>query len=644
MSNNNKKFSNGNRYLSNEGSWAETSQYQQKACPQTRKQPKFQHNKNANSKYYSKTHYAYNNRSQSNSNNQNVAVVENREIHQHQNSDNNIAVNDTNINNQYVKSTLDQNVGIEYTNTETSTVTCNSPIDSSEKNEKLLAKTEQNIHTQNVYDQTLVLAQAPTGDIPHSEVNGCYSNANYEYDYQQNNFQQQSQYYIYQPYQDYSQVSNMTGSPLNSSFTGNSQQQYISAYQPVPSYIYDPQAGSYTSAYSPVQSSVHQHFQQTPSRTNLSSPQTQQQQPSFLASYQTPPQPAHQLYIQTSNITPPTSLSPNDTPSTNSSATAGTDRQSNCNSPPTHNGIVPTHLTQTPVHNPYVLYNMDMSGIQHSQYNIPSHANSSMYTPMTPQAYQCNSPLPTSQFMMYNPSISHGSPYPTGSPNSPMTQAPLNASKSTSSFNNSQQKYKYNRNNGLGNQQYQQNKRNYNGNNNYGDQTLQSTYDENSIYMNTQSVQATNYEQEFADSVNHEATQISSIYPPSPYCDPSIAMLSPQEILAHYHNNYENIETYGEDYDNYDESCNGDENDENLACQICRGRRMCFCYFLKVRYYKFPSFFDLVDHQYKKWRKTIAQNNLMQQQQNQLISSPNGYVNQNNLSPNISQTSITKKA
>lgn len=54
------------------------------------------------------------------------------------------------------------------------------------------------------------------------------------------------------------------------------------------------------------------------------------------------------------------------------------------------------------------------------------------------------------------------------------------------------------------------------------------------------------------------------------------------------------------------ESSNGDGDDEQLACQICRGRRMCFCYFLKVRYYKFPSFFDLVDHQYKKWRTANA--------------------------------------
>lgn len=281
---------------------------------------------------------------------------------------------------------------------------------------------------------------------------------------------------------------------------------------------------------------------------------------------------------------------------------------------------------------------MDMSAVQHNQYPLPSHTNTSVYTPMTPQAYLCNSPLQTSHFMMYNPPVTHGSPFPAGSPNSPMMHTTFNASNSTSSFNNSHQKYKYNRNGRYnGSQQNQQN-------NNYGEHTPHSTYDENSIYMNTQSVPATHtYEQEFTDSINQEASQMPPMYPSSPYCDPNMAMLSPQEILAHYNNNYENIETYGEDYDNYDDSCNGDDSDENLACQVCRGRRMCFCYFLKVRYYKFPSFFDLVDHQYKKWRKSIAQNNVMQQQQHQMISSPNGCVNQNNLSPNMTQTSITKK-
>ena len=75
---------------------------------------------------------------------------------------------------------------------------------------------------------------------------------------------------------------------------------------------------------------------------------------------------------------------------------------------------------------------------------------------------------------------------------------------------------------------------------------------------------------------------------------------------------YNQYDSYGDEFvdDNEPrESSNGedgDDNDEQLACQICRGRRMCFCYFLKVRYYKFPSFFDLVDHQYKKWRSTMA--------------------------------------
>ncbi len=58
-----------------------------------------------------------------------------------------------------------------------------------------------------------------------------------------------------------------------------------------------------------------------------------------------------------------------------------------------------------------------------------------------------------------------------------------------------------------------------------------------------------------------------------------------------------NIDEWDEDYD-------GDK--EQLACYVCRGRRMCFCYFLKVRYYKFPSFLDLVDHQYKKWKSSVA--------------------------------------
>ena len=39
--------------------------------------------------------------------------------------------------------------------------------------------------------------------------------------------------------------------------------------------------------------------------------------------------------------------------------------------------------------------------------------------------------------------------------------------------------------------------------------------------------------------------------------------------------------------------------DEKLACKICRGKKKCFCYFLKVGYKNFPSFNDYCEHQAK---------------------------------------------
>ncbi|RNA45145.1 hypothetical protein BpHYR1_043851 [Brachionus plicatilis] len=63
------------------------------------------------------------------------------------------------------------------------------------------------------------------------------------------------------------------------------------------------------------------------------------------------------------------------------------------------------------------------------------------------------------------------------------------------------------------------------------------------------------------------------------------------------------IQSFGDDEEEEEEDL--DQENEQLACYTCRGRRMCFCYFLKVRYYKFPSFLDLVDHQYKKWRQNM---------------------------------------
>lgn len=596
---NNKKINNGNRYPTNgEVSWAETSQYQQNS-PQNRKQLKF-YNKNGSNKYHSKNH------SYSKPQGENAAI----DI-QYQNNEFNAVVPVEKQQNSGYAQSIDQSL------TEESNLNGNySPSTNSSSSEKVDEQEQTKSQPQNLYDQgiqTFVPCNGQATDIPQNDLVGNCYNTGYEYDYQTNNVQQQSQYYIYQPYQDYNQIPNVSGSPLNTSLNGTPQH-YYQSYQPMPSYIYDPQAGLYASAYSPVQQNSQQNFQQNPvtNGTSLSSPQ--QQQPSALLAYQTPPQPVHQLYIQTSNITPPKSLSPNDTPSTNSSATANTDRASDCNSPHANqSGVVPSHLTQTPVQNSYVMYSADGSGtVPQNQYPLPAH-NSAIYTPITPQTYQCNSPvpLPTPQFMMYNPPpMTQGSPFQTG-PNSPMMHyntTPSNASNlNTPKYN----KYRTNRFNGSS-----QNKRSFNQKYNYAEQTPQSAYSlDESAYMNTPGtvpVQS-GYEQniEYVDQASSDAQM--QMYPQNMYCDPNMGMPNTDAIFAAY-NNFENIESYGEDYD-YDDNGNGDDNDENLACQTCRGRRMCFCYFLKVRYYKFPSFFDLVDHQYKKWRKTMASNNLMQQQQ-----------------------------
>ncbi len=260
----------------------------------------------------------------------------------------------------------------------------------------------------------------------------------------------------------------------------------------------------------------------------------------------------------------------------------------------------------------------------------------SNYSPLTPQqqAFQCNSPLPTAQFMMYNPPpMIQGSPFHT-EPNSPMCHTPYTNNFTPSKFHN-KQRNRFNNNNSKRGQKIS-----------YDNQTSQSTYqfDEftQNVYNNNNSPVISNLDFEQSPVTSNADIQMP-VYPTSSYCDPNMAMPNTEAILHAAYNNFSHIESYGEDYgDAYDDNGNGDENDENLACQVCRGRRMCFCYFLKVRYYKFPSFFDLVDHQYKKWRKTMASQAMIPQQQ--FINSPGMMHQQSPCQMNTSISGLTQKA
>lgn len=500
---------------------------------------------------------------------------------------------------------------------------------------------QKTMEVNNVYDQGII------------NNNGCYINNNnnvayneYDYDYQQTSVQQQSQYYIYQPnYQDYNQCQNISGSPLNTSFTQPPASAYYPAYQhPVPSYLYDTQA-AYSQCYSPIQpnNNMPHTFHQTPGNNQQINhmPTTPQQQPSFLLpSYQTP-QPQQQqlsnqnLYIQTSNITPPTSLSPNDSNPLPSSTT--TERSTDCHSPNPGQQMPSNLNNQTPVHNPMNPYMYQMT---------PNYSP----LPLTPQTYQCASPLPTAQYMMYNPppmlQNGCGSPYQTqtatGGFNSPMmSHTPFNNNNGHSNQGNNKcqgNNGKHGRNYG---NKWNNNKRGFN-NQKYSyptEQTTQQTYspDESQFMSSPVIPPMPSFEQPESNVLDNSSTTQMPMYPTSPYCDPQTSMPNTEAILTAAYNNYNNIDSYGDDYEPaYDNDHNGpeddDDKDENLACQVCRGRRMCFCYFLKVRYYKFPSFFDLVDHQYKKWRKTMAAQN---QNQN-LNMNPMQRQNMNHMNMNTS--------
>ena len=431
--------------------------------------------------------------------------------------------------------------------------------------------------SQNFYQQV----ETPQFGEINCNTSGIYNNGLYDYEYQAINanqlIQQQQtppQYYVYHPY-DYTQIPN--GSPvMNTPITPQQQQQqqtpqYYTTYQTMAPYYYDP-SGTYT----PTQMSS--PFSTPVAQPHLSSPQ---QQSTILASYQTPPQAQHQIYMTPASITPPTSVSPNHLMQQN--------ERSNCNSPQLFANM--NHCNQTPTTtNSFMMYTPG-NYIQQQQF---CHSPSQNYMMFQPQQQQ--SAMQT-QTMVY-------SPYPVN--NTPLISPQLN--NSTNKFSGSNKKQRYNNNNNFiqkrnFNQKFVNNT-NVNFQSNMVFSPLESIYQNNPI-LNTQPPGT------YDDYLNDESTQklvdpnvtLYSPPPPQIYCDINGTLIGmPQQDSGDYD---AGITSYGDEYDSYDENCN-DENDENLACTVCRGRRMCFCYFLKVRYYKFPSFFDLVDHQYKKWRSTMA--------------------------------------
>lgn len=330
---------------------------------------------------------------------------------------------------------------------------------------------------------------------------------------------------------DYSNstVPTMQGSPYyhvayQTPYTPQQQTTTAGIYQPY-AYVYDPTLGAYTlNTYSPSSNASVNSQQQTPQ-----SPQ--QQTNGLLASYQTPRQAQHQLYISPMN-----EPAANTTPSSSNTEQS---LQSNTNSPSSYQYLV------YPTANPY----------------------------LTPQAYQ-------SPYMMYQPALApQQQQTPTSIQSVPMAQPQAQQTRYNKSKANRNNRYnKYQNNKNMTSVESTPQFPSYT-----PSPTVQTMYQSNSASPLTCSEdcqdQTEQQQQAAFDAIN---------------------------LQSYYDYVNAGITTYGEEFDDEEQNVqDGEQENEQLACYVCRGRRMCFCYFLKVRYYKFPSFLDLVDHQYKKWRSNM---------------------------------------
>lgn len=491
-------------------------------------------------------------------------------------------------------------------------------------------ETISNQHTTSHFEQTQFNCSQYMNEIncntTYYEYDCNSSNNNMPVNHQQMPMQQASPYYVYHThYSDYNAVAPVSqpasSLSINTSMATTPQQNtqqfagnngYYTGYSNVP-YVYDPSLAypNMMSPFSPVQNPAQ-------STAILSSPQ-QQQSTAMLASYQTPPQPQNQLYISPSSMASPNSLSPNDaTPnstSTNSTSTIANEHISNCNSPQTFNGLIqqgqlpPSALTPNS-----------------STQNASMYTNQYLLYPpqnpyLTPQAYQSPMPSSSSPYIMY-PQPAHMQGQTTPASVNSITQALQN--QQFSSGGSSSSRYTNKRSNRYTNNN-NNNKRSFNNYNRFNnlEQTPPqfSNYPSQNMFNSPvaqkccEDIQTVNAEEPTASLVDQNAQATNFASTPSmcspastnyDYYDPNLFMgMNP---MATYDYAQSGITTYGEENfdENYDDNSNLDnENEEQLACYVCRGRRMCFCYFLKVRYYKFPSFFDLVDHQYKKWRSSM---------------------------------------
>lgn len=497
--------------------------------------------------------------------------------------------------------------------------------------------------------------------------NPVYHNAIYEYDYLssggiQQPQQQQSQIYVYHQ-SDYSGMPmqhgiSSQGSPMVTSHGAvfgtpqqcqQQQQQttmvngpfYATYPTSIPSYIYEAN-GQYTPV-SQQQQQTNASSNTTASATSansnvMSSPQVSQTSvATMLASYQTPQQASHHAHL----YMPPTSVaSPQNDATT--PCHGNNDQHATSEAPQLMSPQSSSQQQQQ-----QMMHQMSSNGSSpYMMYNGSATAPHPLNPYLTPQSYQSPMASPAG-YMMYHhlpPPLPHYQQIPMGSmqqtssqnimtsPPPPLSMPLLQAPSATpitsnmppftpTSARHQNSKYRYrtdrftnNYNNSNNSYQKRNCNQKFGGASDYSSSPIMfspsPSENQQLVYSPGNTTNTNSPAQQLcfdeaataSDDHHHGASMYPAMHSYYGSGQQQVPLPGPDGIV--YDSN--GIASYGDEF--VDDNNNGDANgegDDQLACNVCRGRRMCFCYFLKVRYYKFPSFFDLVDHQYKKWRTSM---------------------------------------
>jgi hypothetical protein len=278
--------------------------------------------------------------------------------------------------------------------------------------------------------------------------------------------------------------------------------------------------------------------------------------------------------------------------------------------------------TTTNTNSPASVSNTSSTHHHHQDYATPLHytnliAYSSPYPLMQIPAPQQHSPIQTTYLIDANNSSNYENYNNNNNNMNKENQKPNRGNR------NGNKKYKnYNNNN---NSKVSSKRINYHSNNNQNEncgdyieqqqqQQQPQMQEQQQVYYHTEYIdsspqppQGYYYEQQIANESYIPCNDITN-YSASPV-PPAQNGQQQQQYNDYYQIDNNNCCEYQHDQMTQAQMMIDSAEEEKLACKICRGKKKCFCYFIKVGYHKFPSYVDFAEYQFRQWKSNMQKPN-----------------------------------